>query len=146
MSEKKIKLTTIKIALLGDKEVGKSSICNALEGIEFNDNRITTIGYDKIEKMSKSKNGSEIKVIIFDTDGQERFYFIVFPLIRNIHGLIIVFDITKRNSFNNIDLWLKEIGERFLEPSMVLFGNKADIEKNEWKVTEDEIQKKSRTI
>ena len=50
-------------------------------------------------------------------------------------------DVNKRNSFDNIDLWLKEIGERFLEPSMVLFGNKADIEKNEWKVTEDEIQK-----
>ena len=141
MNEKKIQLKAIKLALLGDHTVGKSAICNVLRGVKFSNISTSTIGYDKFEQIYKVKNGSAMKVIIFDTAGQERFRSIVFPIIRNIQGIIIVFDVTNKDSFNNIDRWLKDVNERFDKPSMVLFANKTDYNKEEWAVTEEEVQK-----
>ena len=140
MSEKKIKLTSIKIALLGDSQVGKTAICQVLKDNKFDDKIISTIGYDKIDKQFKLENGSDIKVVIFDTAGQERFRAAAIQNIRHVHGLVIVFDLTKKPTFDNVAGWLEIVKENFQQPSMVLFGNKSDLPKEEWKVTEQEIK------
>ena len=64
MSEKKIKIDIIKLALLGDSSVGKTSICKALNSGKFDHKGIATIGYDKFDKKFKLENGKEIKVTI----------------------------------------------------------------------------------
>ena len=66
MSEKKIKRTVIRLAMLGDSSVGKTSIINTFLDIEFSDVKLTTIGNDKMETKMKMKDGKEIKLIIWD--------------------------------------------------------------------------------
>ena len=140
MSEKKIKFTSIKLALLGDQAVGKTSICKVLMKKEFDSDQISTIGYDKVEKNFQIKNGPEMKVVIFDTAGQERFRSAALQTVRHVHGLVIVFDVTDRKTFDNIEHWLNVIKDTFDQPSMVLFGNKSDVDKKKWAVTEDELK------
>ena len=127
MDENKIALKVAKIALLGDSTVGKTSICLTYKGIEFKENTLFTIGTDKFDKIIKVENGKEIKLVIWDTAGQERFRSIALSAIKSVNGIILVADLTKKASFINIKMWLEEIQNNFNNPSLVLFGNKADL-------------------
>ena len=140
MSEKKLNKESIKLGLLGIDSVGKTSICKVLTGLEFDPYETTSIGYDKFVKIFKLENGKEVKGIIFDTAGQERFRSAVIQTVRNFPGIIIVFDVTNRISFDIIDTFMQFINDEFDQPSVVIFGNKVDIEKKEWRVTEEEIK------
>ena len=73
MTEKKIDYTVLKVGLLGDSQVGKTAICNAFMGLEFNPDQLSTIGIEKLDKKITLKNGKEIKLILWDTAGEERF-------------------------------------------------------------------------
>ena len=134
-------LRPIKIGLLGDRRVGKTSICNSFIGMEFQNDYIDTMIYDKFEKKVKLNDGNEIKLVIWDTSGQERFRAAVLKFIKSVQGIIFVFDITDKNSFNNIESWLKEIKDNFeQEPIIILFGNKVELDKEIWKVSMEEIE------
>ena len=142
MSEGKIKRNAIKIAMLGDSMVGKTAICNTFMNIEFNDNNLSTIGLEKLESQITLKNGEEIKLIIWDTAGQERFRSIALKSIKTAQGVVIVFDLTKKTTFDNVVNWLKQINDNLSSNvSLVLFGNKCDIEEEKWEVSKDEILK-----
>ena len=142
MSEGKIKRNAIKIAMLGDSMVGKTAICNTFMNIEFNDNNLSTIGLEKLESQITLKNGEEIKLIIWDTAGQERFRSIALKSIKTAQGVVIVFDLTKKTTFDNVVNWLKQINDNLSSNvSLVLFGNKCDIEEEKWEISKDEILK-----
>ena len=142
MSEGKIKRNAIKIAMLGDSMVGKTAICNTFMNIEFNDNNLSTIGLEKLESQITLKNGEEIKLIIWDTAGQERFRSIALKSIKTAQGVVIVFDLTKKSTFNNVVNWLKQINDNLnSNVSLVLFGNKCDIEEGKWEVNKEEVLK-----
>ena len=140
MDENKIALKVAKIALLGDSTVGKTSICLTYKGIEFKENTLFTIGTDKFDKIIKVENGKEIKLVIWDTAGQERFRSIALSAIKSVNGIILVADLTKKESFINIKIWLEEIQNNFNNPSLVLFGNKADLTEKR-QVTSEEAKK-----
>ena len=134
-------LRPIKIGLLGDRRVGKTSICNSFIGMEFQNDYIDTMIYDKFEKKVKLNDGNEIKLVIWDTSGQERFRAAVLKFIKSVQGIIFVFDITDKNSFNNIERWFKDIKDNFdKEPIIILFGNKVELDKEIWKVSMEEIE------
>ena len=141
MEDNKVILKAIKIGLLGDSQVGKTAICNALLNAEFNPDVITTIGYVKLETKFKLKDGNEIKLILWDSAGQERFRSVALNALRAVRGIVVVFDVTKRETFTNVETWLSEIKENFNNPCLVLFGNKIDKDKSEWEVSEEEIKK-----
>ena len=142
MSEEKIKRNAIKIAMLGDSMVGKTAICNTFMNIEFNDSNLSTIGVEKLESQLTLKNGEEIKLIIWDTAGQERFRSIALKSIKTAQGVVIVFDLTKKSTFNNVVNWLKQINDNLnSNVSLVLFGNKCDIEEGKWEVNKEEVLK-----
>ena len=130
----------VRIGLLGDDSAGKSSICQVFSGCEFNPDLITTIGSEKFEKKYSLKNWKEIKVVYWDTAGQERFRSAAIKAIRNAREIIIVFQLTNRESFKNIDGFLEVVKENWSNPKIVLFGNKIDIDKKEWKVTSEEAK------
>ena len=140
MDENKIALKVAKIALLGDSTVGKTSICLTYKGIEFKENTLFTIGTDKFDKIIKVENGKEIKLVIWDTAGQERFRSIALSAIKSVKGIILVADLTKKSSFINIKMWLEDIQNNFNNPSLVLFGNKADLTEKR-QVTSEEAKK-----
>lgn len=145
MAEKKISLKAIKIALLGDTSVGKTAICNALMNLEFTTDMLSTIGSDKLETKFVLKNGNEIKLILWDTAGQERFRSMALQALKIAQGVVLVFDVSNRKTFDNISQWLQQIKDQLQNPSLVLFGNKADLEKEKWKVSTEEAKKYAQT-
>jgi len=140
-AEEDIEVTSIKIGLLGDGSVGKTSICNTFTDIEFGDDTMTTVGTAKFEKKITLSNKKVIKLVLWDTAGQERFRSAGFRTIRSVQGIALVFDVINRASFDNIEKWLNEIKDNFDRPCLVLLGNKIDIDEDKWKVSQEEIDK-----
>ncbi len=127
MSEKKIKRKVIRITMLGDSAVGKTSLISRFLTQNFDENYLTTIGKDKLEKKVVMSDGNEIKLIIWDTAGQERFHSIATSTIKGSQGIVLTFDLTKRSSFNSLEGWLNDIKENSNEVPVVIFGNKCDL-------------------
>ena len=119
--------TCIKISLLGDQAVGKTCICSTFFGLEFMENTLCSIGIEKSETKMKLENGKEIKVKIWDTAGQERFKSISLSTIKNSQGVLVVFDVTSKESFDHVTQWLKKIRDQKEKIAIVLMGNKFDL-------------------
>jgi Ras-related protein Rab-1A len=117
-----------KILIIGDSGVGKSCILLRFSEDTFSESYISTIGVDfKISMLTL--DGKVIKLQIWDTAGQERFRTITSSYYRGSHGIIIVFDITNLDSFDNIRQWLQEIQHYSNERvSKLLVGNKSDLD------------------
>ena len=141
MEEPQVKMTCIKLAMLGDSKVGKTSICNSYMNIEFSDNYLSTIGREKYDSKIKMKNGEEIKLIIYDTAGQEKYHSICLKALKSAQGVVVVFDLGDRKSFEHVNTWLQEIKDNNGKDLIVLFGNKCDIDESQRVVTTEEIQK-----
>ena len=113
--------------MLGDSAVGKTSLISRFLTQNFDENYLTTIGKDKLEKKVVMSDGNEIKLIIWDTAGQERFHSIATSTIKGSQGIVLTFDLTKRSSFNSLEGWLNDIKENSNEVPVVIFGNKCDL-------------------
>ena len=140
MSKSKAKVKMLKISIIGDSKTGKTSIINCFSGHEFNINMLTSIGIDKQEVWMKMKDGNEIKLIIWDTAGQKRYYSISTGTIKNSHGIIVCYALNDKKSFANVVTWLEDEREISINIPIVLFGNKCDLT-NERKVTYEEAEK-----
>ena len=118
-----------KILLLGDSEVGKSCFLMRYSDNVFIDNYITTIGLDYKLKSVKLDNGKTIKVQLWDTAGQDKYRTIAKNYFKGSHGILLLYDITKTNSFENIREWIRDIKEEVSEKAIIfLIGNKIDLE------------------
>ena len=119
-----------KLLLIGDSGTGKSSILNRFVDNAFTETYISTIGVDfKIKTVEY--NGKKIKLQIWDTAGQERFRTITSSYYRGAQGVVIVYDVTDKRSFDNVKLWMQEIERYACSNSLkFLFGNKSDLVKN----------------
>ena len=125
--------------LLGESQIGKTSLIQRYVKNNFNLSYITTVGIDFQLKQIKMNNKS-IKLQIWDTAGQERFKNITKSYFHSSDGFIVGYDITSRLSFTNVSTWLKEINDNAPEEiQKILIGNKCDL--NEREVTTEEGQK-----
>ena len=116
-----------KIIVLGDCAVGKSNILSKYSKNVFNKSSKSTIGVELITKFFRYEN-KVIKVNIWDTAGQERFTSMITTYYKGAKGALLVYDITRKNTFNNIDNWLKElISINSNKISVSLIGNKNDL-------------------
>ena len=127
---KEKKLTRINLITLGDGQVGKTSLILRYTNDYFGNNYISTIGFDYKFKNEKLKNGEEITVKIFDTAGQEKYRSLAANFLKKADGIILVYDITYKISFENLNKWLKDINENAKGLPIVLIGNKTDLEEN----------------
>ncbi|CCH60768.1 hypothetical protein TBLA_0D02650 [Henningerozyma blattae CBS 6284] len=118
----------MKILLIGDSGVGKSCLLVRFVDDKFNPSFITTIGIDfKIKTIDI--NGKKIKLQLWDTAGQERFRTITTAYYRGAMGIILVYDVTDENTFENIRTWFKTVNEHANgEAQLLLVGNKSDME------------------
>jgi small GTP-binding protein len=118
-----------KILLLGDSEVGKSCFLMRYADNVFVDNYITTIGLDYKLKYIQLDSGQVIKVQLWDTAGQERFRTIAKSYYKGAHGIILIYDVTNRKTYDNIKKWLNQIrDEASNRISIILVANKIDCE------------------
>ena len=144
------------IILLGNSGVGKETLIDKLSNNEDKEKIITAIGIDKITldlNLEIDKNGTKenqkVEVSLLNTIGQEKFRSITFSYFKGSDGFFMIYDITNKNSFENIEMWLESIKE-CIDPNSetkyvkFLIGNKSDLmkgEQNERKVTEEEAKK-----
>merc|ERR1719195_1229363 len=116
-----------KVLLIGDSGVGKSCLLLRFADDTYTDNYNTTIGVNfKIRTLEQE--GKTIKLQIWDTAGQERFRTITSSYYRGVHGIIVVYDVTDKESFNNVKHWVQEI-EKYAADGVnkFLVGNKSDL-------------------
>eukprot|EP00451_Oxyrrhis_marina_P001623 CAMPEP_0204271866 /NCGR_PEP_ID=MMETSP0468-20130131/21323_1 /ASSEMBLY_ACC=CAM_ASM_000383 /TAXON_ID=2969 /ORGANISM="Oxyrrhis marina" /LENGTH=215 /DNA_ID=CAMNT_0051247635 /DNA_START=55 /DNA_END=702 /DNA_ORIENTATION=- len=116
-----------KVVLIGDSGVGKSNLLSRFTRNEFNLESKSTIGVEFATK-SIEVSGKTIKAQIWDTAGQERYRAITSAYYRGAVGALLVYDITKKVSFDNVENWLNELKDH-ADPNIVvmLVGNKADL-------------------
>jgi small GTP-binding protein len=133
----------IKLLTLGDTSVGKSSFIIKFIDDKFSYNYIATMGLDFKQKIIELDNGELVKLRIFDTAGQERFKSISINFIKKADGILLLYDISNRSSFESVNKWvesIREVGEEKI--SIILIGNKCDLEK-ERKISKEEGEAKS---
>ncbi|PAA81660.1 hypothetical protein BOX15_Mlig005781g1 [Macrostomum lignano] len=135
-----------KIVLLGESSVGKTCLLRTLIGEEFSSHVMSTIGIDF--KRKKFTIGDKvIELEIWDTAGQEKFRTITSFHYRNARGIVLLYDITNRKSFDRMKTyWLKSISEKADSDVIPVFmvGNKLDLESQRQVPREDGVDAKER--
>jgi len=117
-----------KIVLLGDSGVGKSNLVFRFTKNEFNKDSKSTIGVEFATKTVQIEDNKLVKAQIWDTAGQERYRSIASSYYRGAVGALLVYDVTDRNSFNHVPMWLKEVEENAEKDCLImLVGNKMDL-------------------
>ena len=128
MSKKEAKY---KILILGDSKVGKSCFLTRYADKTYQEDYLSTIGMDYKIKNYELENGDIIKLYIWDTAGQDRFRSITSNYYKGADGIILIYDITKQETFNNVRNWITSIKEEApAKVVLILVGNKVDDEKN----------------
>jgi Ras-related protein Rab-5C len=120
----------IKICLLGDVNVGKTSIASRFCKNSFNDNYINTIGGAYQQQNITLNNGVKIKLHIWDTSGQDRFRSMTNLYYRDAQVAILTYDVTNEQTLESLNYWLNELNDKVEIDNMVLClaGNKNDVD------------------
>lgn len=116
--------------LVGDSGVGKTNLLSRFCKNEFNLESRATIGVEFATRTITTESGEVIKAQIWDTAGQDRYRAIASSYYRGAAGALLVYDITKKKSFENISKWLAELRTHGQEDmTLMLIGNKTDLPK-----------------
>ena len=127
-----------KILLLGDSSVGKTCFLMRYTDNTFQEIHMSTIGLDYKLKNVQLDDGKMVKIQIWDTAGQDRFRSITKNYYKGAHGIILIYDITNKKSFENVRTWINQIKEEVSEKvSIILVGNKIDDEEHRVVATDD---------
>ncbi|CAN6194880.1 unnamed protein product, partial [Urochloa humidicola] len=116
-----------KVVLIGDSGVGKSNLLSRFTRNEFSLESKSTIGVE-FATRSLQVDGKVVKAQIWDTAGQERYRAITSAYYRGAVGALLVYDVTRHSTFENVERWLKELRDH-TDPNIVvmLVGNKSDL-------------------
>ncbi|PUZ73090.1 hypothetical protein GQ55_2G446800 [Panicum hallii var. hallii] len=116
-----------KIVLLGDSSVGKSNLLARFARNEFYPNSKSTIGVE-FQTQKLVIDGKEIKAQIWDTAGQERFRAVTSAYYRGAVGALLIYDISRRQTFDSVGRWLNELHTHSdMNVITILVGNKTDL-------------------
>ncbi len=120
----------IKVTLIGESSVGKTSIINRYTRDDFAQDLESTLGANYSQKKIV-RHGKKIRLDLWDTAGQEKYRAITKNLFLKVQGVLIVYDITNENSFSSLKSWVKTIKDECgKQMQMVIVGNKSDLEEN----------------
>ena len=119
----------LKIIVNGDSSVGKSNLLLRYIKDKFDEDKEPTIGVEFLTKQIVADN-KKILLQVWDTAGQERYSSVSKSFYRGSTGVVVVYDISSRKSFQNLDRWVKEItnNKDYENLQMVIIGNKKDLE------------------
>ena len=137
----------IKLAFIGQSTVGKTSLITQYTKKTFADTYLSTIGADQIIKELKLENGVKVKLNIWDTAGQERFRSVNAIFLKGAQIVIMVYDITKRDTFDEIkNYWYNNVKSIIAKDTVLgIAGNKSDLYENE-QVSKEEGQQYAQEI
>lgn len=128
---RKISSVDLKLVVLGDASVGKTSIINRYCNNQFNEDTLSTIGAGFFTHTINMAD-REVTLMVWDTAGEERFRSVAPSLLRGANGLILVYDVQSLPSFENLDIYMEmfldAVNVTTMSPMPVLLlGNKADL-------------------
>ena len=127
-----------KILLLGDSSVGKTCFLMRYIDNTFQEIHMSTIGLDYKIKNIELADGKTAKFQIWDTAGQDRFRAITKNYYKGAHGIILLYDITNKKTFDNVKNWMNQIKEEVTDKvCIILVGNKIDAEEQRVVTTEE---------
>ena len=134
-----------KIILVGDTSVGKTNIINKYIKNEFREDFYATIGVEFRHKKFIVEN-RKIKAQIWDTAGQERYKAITRAYYKGAKGAFIVYDITRKETFDDVDKWRNElISSCNQEITVMLIGNKCDLE-DQREISKEQGEEKAKSF
>ena len=135
------------LLIIGDSTVGKTSLLIRYANNTFNANYLATVGLDNFTK-DDIINGKTIRIKIWDTAGQEKFHSLAKGFFRNAQGIMVVYDVTKSEIYQNLRHWTQSIktqmGNDIDKISVIIIGNKID--SNEREVNKQEAEAFSREL
>ena len=139
-------LSKYKIVFLGEQGVGKTSLITRFMYDTFDDHYQATIGIDFLSK-TMYLDDKTIRLQLWDTAGQERFRSLIPSYIRDSRVAIVVYDITKKKSFEFIDKWIEDVKNERGEDNVILciVGNKSDLS-DERQVSTEEGEHKAKLL
>ena len=118
----------INLLALGNQEVGKTTFILRFTENTFKQLYLTTCGMDMQIKYITLPDNKNYKIFFYDTAGEERFKSITFSVLKNSDGIILMYDITNRKSFESISGWMESINDKKGKNCpIVLVGNKSDL-------------------
>jgi small GTP-binding protein len=127
-----------KVLLLGDSTVGKTCFLMKYTDKTFQEIHMSTIGLDYRLKSMKLKNGKTVKLQIWDTAGQDRFRSITKNYYKSANGIIVIYDVTSLQTYENVKIWIEQIREEAPQNVVIyLAGNKIDLEEERKVKTEE---------
>jgi len=130
-----------KIVLVGDSGVGKSNLLLRFTRDTFSAEEKSTIGVEFATRVLPMPDGKRVKAQIWDTAGQERYRAITNAYYRGAVGAILIYDITRRESFVNIPRWLRELRDHANEDIVLLLvGNKLDMIRSDGQMRDVSVQ------
>ena len=133
-----LKKGKMSIITLGDSAVGKTSILSVYQSGFFSDTQISTIGIDFITKH-KTIDDHKLTIRLYDTAGQAQFHYVGPHLLKTTDGIILVYSVENRESFESIFRRKEEIETNYKTlSSIILVANKIDLDQSEWKVSTEE--------
>ena len=136
---------SIKLLVLGDLSVGKTSFIYRFTEDKFDEEQIPTTGLD-LKTADIILNNKKIRIQIWDTAGQEKFNSITKNLILRVQGIILLFDLTNKESFENLNSWIKIIRDYCGNKMQILIlGNKKDLEE-QIVINEEDINSFSKSV
>ena len=136
--DKEKKEVLYKILLLGDSSVGKTCFLMRYTDNTFQEIHMSTIGLDYKLKNVQLDENRMVKIQIWDTAGQDRFRSITKNYYKGANGIILIYDITNRKTFENVSNWINQIKEEVSEKVTIIFvGNKIDDEEHRAVQTEE---------
>ena len=117
-----------KIVLIGNVSVGKSSIIRRFVNNEFNNKYLCTVGTELFRKSLLIGENKNVNILIWDTCGQERFRSVTRQYYHDTQAILLVFDLTNKKSFNNMNSWFEEALNYINDDKCLFFllGNKWD--------------------
>jgi small GTP-binding protein len=118
---------SVKVVVLGDAAVGKSSLVTRFIDNQFMDHQPSTVGAAYFSKTLSLDNGRKVKLEIWDTAGQERYRSLAPMYYKGARAALVVFDLTKKESLSSTKGWVAEL-KRHADPSLIIgiVGNKCD--------------------
>ena len=133
-------LKQLTLFILGNSSVGKTSFIHKYVKNDFKDSYKNTIGIDYCSRNMKLPTGEEFEIFFYDTAGQEKYKSISFNLIKKADGILLLYDISERSSFDAINQWIENIknvkGDNF---PVIMIGNKCDLEERDITQIEGEL-------
>ncbi|MCG3215667.1 MAG: GTP-binding protein [Candidatus Heimdallarchaeota archaeon] len=131
----------IKIINIGDYSVGKTSLAVRYTQNRFTSSYLPTLGVDFHSKNILYDEDTTLRLVLFDTVGQEKLVALRKRYYTGAHGAVVVFDVTRKDSFDHIRKWIEEVEEKCPDIPIIIVGNKTDLI-DQRAVTKEEVEAK----